>query len=280
MFVASSRALAVSRHPSTAVARSIGARSGTTRPSLRSFQSTSGNTASAASGVPSEAASTAVAAMGAAAAFVAVVTVSPLSSPLGLTSACAGPVIPTSGDVFSVGKITKEPSTGIAFPALCNGMSLAGVGVRIKYVFVKVYAVGTYLDPIAMMAIKKGTPADIEAALLDPTYPRTIRIVMNRGLSVDKFIAAIVEAIQPRLKGKNLELLDEFKKLFPAVDLVEGAEVEMTIRGDTLLLKNSVGGVGSIKSRAFTEAMCDVYYGKDPVSPPMKDDLMKNIPKL
>jgi hypothetical protein len=159
-------------------------------------------------------------------------------------------------------------------------MTIAGVGVRIKYVFVKVYAVGTYLDPIAMMAVKKGTPDDIEAALLDPTYPRTIRIVMNRGLSVDKFIAAIVEAIQPRLKGQNLQVLDEFKKLFPAVDLVEGAEVEMTIRGDTLLLKNSVGGVGSINSRAFTEAMCDVYFGKDPVSPPMKDDLMKNIPKL
>jgi hypothetical protein len=46
--------------------------------------------------------------------------------------------IPTSGDVLSVGKITKEPATGLAFPELCNGMTLAGVGVRIKYVFVKV----------------------------------------------------------------------------------------------------------------------------------------------
>jgi hypothetical protein len=112
--------------------------------------------------------------------------------------------IPTSGDVVSVGTLTKEQQTGIAFPPLCNGMSLVGVGVRIKYVFVKVYAVGTYMDPIAMMAVKHNK-ADIEKALLDPTYPRTIRIVMNRGLSIDKYTAAIVESLEPRMKGQDLE---------------------------------------------------------------------------
>jgi hypothetical protein len=89
----------------------------------------------------------------------------------------------TDCDAINVGKITTEPVTKILFPALVNGMSLAGVGVRVKYMFVNVYAVGAYFDPIAMMAIKKGTTNDMETALVDPTYPRTIRIVMNRGLS-------------------------------------------------------------------------------------------------
>lgn len=89
----------------------------------------------------------------------------------------------TDCDAINVGKITTEPITKILFPALVNGMSLAGVGVRVKYMFVNVYAVGAYFDPIAMMAIKQGTTNDIETALVDPTYPRTIRIVMNRGLS-------------------------------------------------------------------------------------------------
>ena len=80
--------------------------------------------------------------------------------------------LPTSGDVVNVGNVTKEQATGIPFPSLCNGMSLAGTGVRIKYVFVKVYAVGTYFDPIAMMAVKKSSKDTIEKALLDPTYPR------------------------------------------------------------------------------------------------------------
>lgn len=187
--------------------------------------------------------------------------------------------IPSSGDVLSVGKITKEPATSIGFPALCNGMSLSGVGVRIKYIFVKVYAVGVYFDPIAMMAVKKAGKDAIEKALLDPTYPRTIRIVMNRGLSVDKFIAAMNESIEPRLNGKNLETLEQFKEIFPKVDLVEGDEIELTIRGDTLLLKTGMG-VGNIRSRPFTEAMCDVYFGTDSVSPTLKEDVLNGIPKL
>lgn len=113
--------------------------------------------------------------------------------------------IPTSGDILSVGTPTKEKQTGILFPPLCNGMQLVGVGVRIKYVFVKVYAVGTYMDPIAMLAVKKGSDEVIEKALLDPTYPRTIRIVLNRGLSTDKFTSGIVESLEPRLKGQELE---------------------------------------------------------------------------
>ena len=78
----------------------------------------------------------------------------------------------------------------------------------------------------------------------------------------------------------NTRRLEEFKKLNPPVDLVEGAVIEMTIRGDTLLYKNAVGGVGSLKSRLFLEALCDVFYGKDPVSPTHKESVLKGIPKL
>jgi hypothetical protein len=68
--------------------------------------------------------------------------------------------------------------------------------------------------------------------------------------------------------------------LYSPVDLVQGAEMEMTIRGDTLLYKNAVGGVGTIRSRVFTTALCDVYYGKDPVSPTHKAAVLEGIPKL
>jgi hypothetical protein len=111
--------------------------------------------------------------------------------------------IPTSGDVLMVGPV-KEKATGILFPQLCNGLSLVGCGVRVKYGFVKVYAVGTYVDPIAMMAVKSQSREAIEKALLNPMYPRTIRIVMNRGLSIDKYTSAIVEALEPRMKGEDL----------------------------------------------------------------------------
>lgn len=175
---------------------------------------------------------------------------------------------------------TKEPSTGILFPQLCNGLTFVGCGVRVKYGFVKVYAVGTYMDPIAMSAVKKQGKDAIEKALLDPTYPRTIRIVMNRGLSIDKYTAAIVEALEPRMNGQDLDKLTEFQKLNPKVDLIEGAEMEMTVRGNSMLYKNSLGGVGQIESEVFCRALCDVYYGKDPVSPPHKDMVVKGVQKM
>eukprot|EP00566_Odontella_aurita_P016718 CAMPEP_0113561282 /NCGR_PEP_ID=MMETSP0015_2-20120614/19892_1 /TAXON_ID=2838 /ORGANISM="Odontella" /LENGTH=258 /DNA_ID=CAMNT_0000463065 /DNA_START=214 /DNA_END=990 /DNA_ORIENTATION=+ /assembly_acc=CAM_ASM_000160 len=175
---------------------------------------------------------------------------------------------------------TKEPSTGILFPRLCNGMTFVGCGVRVKFGFVKVYAVGTYMDPIAMSAIKKEGPEEINKALLDPMYPRVIRIVMNRSLSIDKYTTAIVEALEPRMKGEDLEKLEEFKKLNPPGDLVEGAEMEMTIRGDTMLYKNSAGGVGAITSAVFCRSLCDVYYGADAVSPAHKGEVVKGVQTL
>jgi hypothetical protein len=179
-----------------------------------------------------------------------------------------------------VGAPIKENATGIMFPQLCNGMNLVGTGVRIKWGLIKVYAVGTYMDPIAMGGVKNQSTQVLEKVLLNPLYPRTIRIVMNRALSIDKYTSAIVEALEPRMNGEDLEFLEEFKKLNPPVDLVEGAEIEMTIRGDTLLYRNAVGGVGAIHSAVFTRALCDVYYGKDPVSPTHKQAVLEGIPKM
>lgn len=112
--------------------------------------------------------------------------------------------VPTSGDVIMLGA-EKESSTGILFPKQCNGFMLAGTGVRVKYGFVKVYAVGTYLDPLAMSGIKNQPKEEVQKALLNPMYPRTIRIVMARGLSIQKFTDALNESLKPRMKGEDLD---------------------------------------------------------------------------
>ncbi len=74
--------------------------------------------------------------------------------------------------------------------------------------------------------------------------------------------------------------LEEFKKMNPSVDLVEGSEIEITIRGDTMLFKNGVGSVGQIQSEAFCRAMCDVYFGTDAVSPALKESVVKGVSTL
>jgi hypothetical protein len=115
----------------------------------------------------------------------------------------------------------KEPATGILFDALCNGYTLVGTGVRVKYGLIKVYAVGTYIDSNAVATIKNDSAA-IEAALLNVNVPRTIRIVMNRKLGIQKYTEAIVEALTPRMHGQDLDKLDEFKRLNPPIDLEKG----------------------------------------------------------
>ena len=109
----------------------------------------------------------------------------------------------TSLPVIMAGKPVQEPDTGIMFPPMVNGFTFMGCGVRIKYVFVKVYAVGCYFDPTQFVGQKDD--AAIEKALLDPGYHRTIRIVMNRSMTMDKYNDAIVEALTPRMNGQDLD---------------------------------------------------------------------------
>jgi len=187
--------------------------------------------------------------------------------------------IPSSGDIIMV-EPSKEKTTGILFPKLCNGFSLAGMGVRYKWGFVQVYAVGSYFDPNTSVVLKGSSKEAIEKALLDPKYSRTIRIVMARNLSIQKFTDALNESLEPRMNGEDLEKLEEFRKLNPTVDLIKGAEMELTIRGDTLLYKNATGAVGIIRSAVFTRALCDVYFGKDAVSPTLKESVLDGILKL
>ncbi len=131
-------------------------------------------------------------------------------------------------DVVMLGP-TAEPSTGILFPQLCNGMTFVGCGVRVKWRVVKVYAVGTYVDPTAFRMTENDNDQTVSKALLDPVNPRTIRVVMNRAVSMDKYVAAIVEALKPRMNGQDLEKLEEFKKLNPPGDLAEGSSQNFTL---------------------------------------------------
>lgn len=69
----------------------------------------------------------------------------------------------------------------------------------LKYTLLsQVYAVATYVNPKEMAALK-GNPSrdDIARVLLDPKYSRTIRVVMNRGLSIVKYTYTIEEAQNP-----------------------------------------------------------------------------------
>merc|ERR1712176_241898 len=125
-----------------------------------------------------------------------------------------------------------------------------------------------------------GNEDAIVKALMDPTTPRVIRIVMNRGLSIEKYTSVIVESLTPRMNGQDLDKLEQFKNMNPATDLTEGSVMEMTIHGDKFTYKNSVGLVNELTSGVFTRALCDVYFGADPASPTLKESVIAGVASL
>jgi hypothetical protein len=76
---------------------------------------------------------------------------------------------------------------------------------------------------------------------------------------------------------QDLEKLDEFKALNPSGDLLEGSEMIMSLKGDTMYYRTSFGGNGSITSAVFVQALNDVYFGKNAVSGPQRDMIAKNL---
>merc|ERR1712232_1244297 len=135
-----------------------------------------------------------------------------------------------------------------------------------------------YMNSSAMKG--QGNEDAIVKALMDPTTPRVIRIVMNRGLSIEKYTSVIVESLTPRMDGQDLDKLEEFKKMNPATDLTEGSVMEMTIHGDKFTYRNSVGLVNELTSGIFTRALCDVYFGVDPASPTLKNSVIEGAAQL
>jgi hypothetical protein len=107
-------------------------------------------------------------------------------------------LIETTGDILQ----TSEPETGIFFPRMYDSKYLLGCGVRKKYQVFNVYAVGFYVDRKDF----RGIPNErYQNALLDPQNHRTIRIVMNRSLTMDTVIKTLMESLEPRMQGKDLD---------------------------------------------------------------------------
>ena len=104
---------------------------------------------------------------------------------------------------------------------------------------------------------------------------------MHRTVSIQDYTAAIIEALEPRMAIMGHEdisgLEEQFKGLNPEQDLVQGTEMEMIVRGDTMTYWSSIGGIGEIQSEDFCRALCEVYYAEDCVSPSHRDSVIRGI---
>lgn len=54
----------------------------------------------------------------------------------------------------------------------------------------------------------------------------------------------------------------------------------LTIKGPFIETRCTNGGVGVVNSEVFTRAVNDVYFGKDPISPPAKASALEGKKRL
>ena len=97
----------------------------------------------------------------------------------------------------------EEPVTGIAFLPTFDSKSFVGCGVRKRYTFFNVYAVGFYFNAEDFKDIKD--EEEFEAALLNPHKHRIIKIVINRNVTMQQVVDTLKESLEPRMKGQDLQ---------------------------------------------------------------------------
>ena len=147
-----------------------------------------------------------------------------------------------------------------------------------------------------------------QSLLCNPTtLPRAIRIVTHWNIPMKLLTKGITDALRPRLKDKislnqMLDLERELSSIMNSDDANDddvkvGTEIIMFVKDDTMHysrpVKQNGHGSGSddassnnmmneekkIQHKDFCLALCDIYYGNDPVSTDHKAKVMEGIMK-
>lgn len=149
-----------------------------------------------------------------------------------------------------------------------NGLRLAGGGVRTKFGFINVYAVGLYTSPWY-----KGDLRQVDTQL---------RFALLRDLDNKTFVDAI--ETQLKLRVKDDDQIDRFVTccrsqlpgLMPAsfataLHLDPAGHVHLAV-GDDI--------VGSVFAPDVADALLDVYIGDNAVSPSARDNILGGLVRL
>lgn len=219
------------------------------------------------------------------------------------------PVVkPTPAPAPAVAPLVEEKATDAMFPEwiqygkeeAIRTHHLAGLGVRKKTLFrVKVYAFGFYLDAAAASAKVKPLVGrklkdmmkdrKLDAALLDDSFGKTIRLVMARDVDADDMAEAFEDSLKSRIKKYTAKMdekqqeeavlaLAKFRSYFK-VEAKEDQVLQFTWLPGGRLLTNIDGKPSpEIKNLALCHALFHVYLGDDPISESGKEEILKGLP--
>ncbi|HZR83554.1 MAG TPA: chalcone isomerase family protein [Candidatus Binatia bacterium] len=157
---------------------------------------------------------------------------------------------------------------GVTFPdtSTVGGkpVKLNGMGVRIAYVFVKVYVAGLYLT----------TPTHDGKAATDADEPKRMQLQFLREVSHDEMVDAMKEGFSHTGTPALQPQFDQFASWFKE-PLREGSQVTFDYVPGTGTTGTIAGkNAGTIPGPEFMRALWGIWLGDDPPNQALKDGLL------
>jgi hypothetical protein len=181
----------------------------------------------------------------------------------------------------------KEPKTGVGFSETMNhegtDLMLAGAGLRSKMMF-KVYAGALYLDSTAKSALApmkaKASKPDqsVFDAISDGNFEKLFLLHFVRDVDSGKIIEAFQESLE-----KNIDVKSPEAQAFltaSKVDMKEGQEMKVYIKGDEVTVTTPSGSAQPIKNAKLAGAVARIWLGKNPISEDLKKGMVSRLPQI
>jgi Chalcone isomerase-like len=185
----------------------------------------------------------------------------------------------------------KEPKTGVGFSETMNqegtDLMLAGAGVRSK-MMVKVYAGALYLDSAAKSALEpmkhKASKPDqsLYDAISDSNFGKLFLLHFVRDVESDKITEAFRESLEKNIDMKSPDTQKDAEAFLTAskVDMKEGQEMKIYIKGDEVTVTTPSGSAQAIKNARLAGAVARIWLGKNPISEDLKKGMVSRLPQI
>jgi hypothetical protein len=185
----------------------------------------------------------------------------------------------------------KEPKTGVGFSETMNyegtDLILTGAGLRSKMMF-KVYAGALYIDSTAKSALEqyksKASKPDqsVYDAIADGNFAKMFLLHFVREVDSEKIIEAFKESLEKNVDTKAPDVQKDAEAFLTAskVDMKEGQEMKVFIKGDEITVTTPAGSSQPIKNSKLAGAVSRIWLGKEPISEDLKKGMVSRLPQI
>ena len=188
-----------------------------------------------------------------------------------LLSAASGLAL---ADDYEAGGVTFEPTITVQSEDGEHELRCTGTALRKKWFF-KVYAAAAYLD----VGTESGD--DAGAMFVDADAPKRLHLQMLRDVDSEKIVSSIDDAFE-KCATTPLDRIatdrENFREIFSMEKLLKGQDIRFTwMPGVGLQISVDDDPLGTIASPEFGNSFFEIYFGPEPVTEGMKEDLLEQV---